>query len=74
MPIPVPSSEDDLGECIRFLRREGYDDSEERVAICLSKFRESQGGRAGAAPGAARGGAPGAARVAPPPLPPVRNR
>jgi hypothetical protein len=42
LPIPVPKSEQDLGECIRFLRKEGYDDSEERVAICLSKFRDSQ--------------------------------
>jgi hypothetical protein len=42
LPIPVPKSEDDLEECIRFLRQEGYDDSQQRVAICLQKYRDSQ--------------------------------
>jgi hypothetical protein len=43
MPIPVPKSEDDLGACIRALRREGYTDNEQRVAICLSMYRKEHG-------------------------------
>jgi len=43
MPIPVPKSPDDLGECIRFLRREGYTDSDQRVAICLDLYRKAHG-------------------------------
>jgi len=43
MPIPTPSSPDDLGACIRALRREGYTDSDQRVAICLSKYRKAHG-------------------------------
>jgi hypothetical protein len=56
MPIPVPTSEDDLGECIRFLRQEGYDDSAERVAICLSTFRKAQADAQTKAIGNKRGG------------------
>ena len=40
-PIPIPKSEDDLGECIRFLRKEGYKDSNQRVAICLRTYRKA---------------------------------
>lgn len=43
MPIPTPTSEDDLGACIRALRQEGYEDSEQRAAICLSKYRKAHG-------------------------------
>ena len=43
MPIPVPKSEDDLGSCIRFLRKEGYSDNDQRVAICLSTYRKAHG-------------------------------
>jgi len=43
MPIPTPESEDDLGACIRALRREGYDDNKQRVAICMKKYREAHG-------------------------------
>ena len=44
MPIPVPKSEDDLGMCIRFLRREkpGVPHTE-RVATCLSVYRRAHG-------------------------------
>ena len=45
MPIPVPTKDEqgnlDLGACIRFLRREGYTDSEQRVAICMSTYRKA---------------------------------
>lgn len=44
MPIPVPQADangnPDLGSCIRFLRKEGYSDSDQRVAICLNLFRK----------------------------------
>jgi hypothetical protein len=67
LPMPVPSSEDDLGACIRFLRQEGYDDSDQRVAICLAKFRESEGGGAPAGRpnqrGATRGARPAMPRL-----------
>lgn len=47
MPIPVPTGEDekhlDMGDCIRALRREGYTDSEQRVAICMSTWRKAHG-------------------------------
>jgi hypothetical protein len=42
MPIPIPKSEDDLGACIRALRKEGYTDNKQRVAICIKKYKESQ--------------------------------
>jgi len=42
VPIPTPTSKDDLGACIRALRQEGYDDSDQRVAICMQKFEDSQ--------------------------------
>ncbi len=47
MPIPVPRGESeknlDMGSCIRALRREGYSDSKQRVAICYSKWRKAHG-------------------------------
>jgi hypothetical protein len=47
MPIPVPTGEDeksiDMGECIRFLRKEGYTDSKQRIAICMSQWRKAHG-------------------------------
>jgi len=43
MPIPVPKSKDNLDECIRALRKEGYTDSDQRVAICMSKWRKAHG-------------------------------
>jgi len=43
MPIPTPKSEDDLGPCIRALRKEGYTDSRQRVAICIQKYRKHHG-------------------------------
>ena len=43
MPIPVPKSEEDLSECIEFLKKEGYDDQKQRVAICLSTYRKAHG-------------------------------
>lgn len=47
MPIPVPTKDKkgnlDLGECIRFLRKEGYSDQEQRVAICMSTYRKAHG-------------------------------
>jgi hypothetical protein len=55
-PIPIPTSEDDLGECIRFLRQNGYEDSEERVTMCLSTFRQAQGTAQTKAIGNKRGG------------------
>lgn len=42
MPIPTPKSEDDLGACIRALRKEGNTDHKQRVAICLDKFRKGK--------------------------------
>ena len=45
MPIPVPKSENDLGACIRALRREGYDKNDQRVAICLDLYRKEHGGK-----------------------------
>jgi len=46
MPIPVPKEDangnPDLGECIRFLRKEGYTDSKQRVAICLNVYRKAK--------------------------------
>ena len=42
-PIPIPPDENSLGECIRFLRKEGYADNDQRVAICLSKYRKAHG-------------------------------
>jgi hypothetical protein len=61
VPIPTPTSPDDLGPCIRALRREGYDDEEERVAICMGKYEKAQGG------GTPPGGPPARAPIAPPP-------
>ena len=43
MPVPVPHDKNDLGACIRALRREGYDDNKQRVAICLSKWKKEHG-------------------------------
>lgn len=44
MPIPVPKSENDIGNCIRFLRRDKPEmKSDQRVAICLDLYRKSQG-------------------------------
>jgi len=47
MPIPTPTGTDeknlDLGSCIRALRKEGYSDSKQRVAICMSKWRKAHG-------------------------------
>ena len=43
MPIPIPKSENDLGACIRALRREGYSDNKQRIAICMSKYRKAHG-------------------------------
>jgi hypothetical protein len=63
--MPIPTSEDDLGECIRFLRRNDYNDSQERVEMCLNAFRKSQ-------KGARRTGPP--TRGAPPPIPPMPPR
>lgn len=45
MPIPTPKSENDLGACIRALRREGYTDNDQRVAICLDMYRKQHGGK-----------------------------
>ncbi len=42
-PIPTPTSENDLGACIRALRKEGYTNSDQRVAICLSVYRRAHG-------------------------------
>lgn len=43
MPIPVPSSEDNLGACIRFLRREHPEmKQDQRVAICLDLARKGK--------------------------------
>jgi len=43
-PIPVPKSEDDIGDCIRFLRKERPDmASDQRVAVCLSIYRKAHG-------------------------------
>ncbi len=41
-PIPTPKTEKDLGECIKFLKKEGYTDNDQRVAICLSTYRKSK--------------------------------
>lgn len=48
MPIPVPRKDKNgnpnLGECIRFLRRENPDmSSDQRVAICLNIYRKAHG-------------------------------
>lgn len=44
MPVPTPKSEDDLGECIRFLRRENPEmKQDQRVHICLSTYRKAHG-------------------------------
>ena len=43
MPIPIPKDESDLGACIRHLRKKGYTDSEQRVAICMSTYRKAHG-------------------------------
>jgi hypothetical protein len=40
-PIPVPSDTDNLGECIRFLRKEGKP-SDQRIAICLNLARKGK--------------------------------
>jgi len=41
MPIPVPESTDDIGVCVRFLRREKpHMSSDQRVAICLDLARQ----------------------------------
>lgn len=46
MPIPVPKSEDDLGQCIRFLRKENPEmKSDQRVAICLNLARKAKKGK-----------------------------
>ena len=45
MPLPIPKSENDLGACIRALRREGYTDNDQRVAICLDLYRKHHGGK-----------------------------
>ena len=46
MPIPIPTRDKagnvDLGSCIRFLRKEGYTDSKQRVAICLNVYRKAK--------------------------------
>ena len=46
-PIPTPTTKDghaDIGACIRMLRRENPEmKSDQRVAICLSKWRKSKG-------------------------------
>lgn len=40
MPIPVPSSEANLGACIRFLRRDKPNmPHKQRIAICLDLAR-----------------------------------
>lgn len=45
MPIPVPKSTEDIGTCIRFLRRDKPDmSSKQRVAICLDLARKHKGG------------------------------
>ena len=47
MPIPTPTGETenniDMGTCIRALRKEGYSNSDQRVAICMSKWRKVHG-------------------------------
>ena len=47
MPIPTPTGENekdiDMGACIRALRREGNSDQDQRVAICMSKWRKAHG-------------------------------
>lgn len=48
MPIPTPSTDEagnaDLGSCIRFLRRENPGmTSDQRVRICLDKWRKATG-------------------------------
>jgi hypothetical protein len=48
MPIPIPKTTTggnaDLGECIRFLRRENPEmSSDQRVAVCLNIWRKSKG-------------------------------
>jgi len=47
MPIPTPTGgtekDIDMGACIRALRREGYSDHKQRVAICMSKWRKAHG-------------------------------
>ena len=48
MPIPIPSSTDDIGACIRFLRRENPEmKNDQRVAICLDLARKHQGKKKG---------------------------
>ena len=42
MPVPTPKNKEDLSSCIRALRREGYIDSQQRIAICLQKWRDAQ--------------------------------
>ena len=44
MPIPVPPEKNELGECIRFLRREKPEmSSDQRVAVCLDVYRRAHG-------------------------------
>ncbi len=43
MPVPTPSDPEMLGSCIRALRREGYSDNKQRVAICMAKYRKAHG-------------------------------
>ena len=49
-PIPTPTTDEsgnaNLGSCIRFLRKENPSmKPDQRVAICLSKWRKSKGGK-----------------------------
>ena len=48
MPIPIPKGKDekhlDMGECIRFLRKERPDmEANQRVAVCFSVWRKAHG-------------------------------
>jgi len=47
MPIPVPKKQGkgyDLGNCIRFLRKERLDmKADQRVAVCLDVARKAHG-------------------------------
>lgn len=46
MPIPTVNSEEDVGKCIRFLRREGKP-LDQCQAICLEQLRKATGGKEG---------------------------
>lgn len=43
MPIPVPKSDKDMGECIKFLMKEGGRKPEQCQAICYSIYRKAHG-------------------------------